>query len=81
MKFLQAFHTALGLAEIAEQAIPLSGKGKEKLDFVVGGAAAIFDTEEEIRSSWKDPQAFGAAVAKAATLIVTLKNAAGAFKK
>lgn len=80
-KFLDAFRLGLGLVAIAEEAVPIGGQGKAKLDFVVGASAAVLEASDELRAAWKDPAHFSAAVVKAVTLGVALKNAAGVFQK
>ncbi len=80
-KFLKVMPVCIEMAKIVEAAVPDGGKGKAKLAFAVDTAAAIYDTEEELRSSWKDKNAFLAAVTRATGTAVALFNAAGVFKK
>jgi hypothetical protein len=80
-KFLKVFSLAIDIARIAEAAVPDGSKGKAKLAFAVESAAAIYDAEEEIRSSWKDKNKFLSAVTSATSTAVALLNAAGVFRK
>ncbi len=80
-KFLSLLPIIIQIAKITEAAVPLSGKGAAKLAFAVDAAAAIYDSEEDLRSSWKDKEAFLAAVTRAMGTTVTLLNSAGVFKK
>ena len=80
-KFLQIVPIALEIAKMVEAAVPLAGQGKAKLAFAVDAADAIYQTEENLRQSWKDKNAFLAAIAQATSLAVALFNAAGIFKK
>jgi hypothetical protein len=80
-KFLKVIPLAIDIARIAEAAVPDGGKGKAKLAFAVETAAAIYDAEEDMRSSWKDRNAFLAAMTRVTGAAVSLLNAAGVFKK
>lgn len=80
MKVLKAIPIAIEIARTAEAAVPLSGKGKAKFEFALAAAEAAFETEEELRASWKDKPQFLGAVAKAINLSVLLLNACGIFK-
>jgi hypothetical protein len=81
LKFLQIIPFVLETAKIVEAAVPLGGQGKAKLAFVVDAADAIYQTEENLRQSWKDKNAFLGAIAQATGLVVGLLNAVGVFKK
>ena len=52
-----------------------------ELPNILDAASAIYDTEEDLRQSWKDKDAFLGAIARAAGTVVTLLNAVGIFKK
>ena len=80
-KFLQLIPLAIQIAKIVEAAVPLPGKGQAKLAFAVDTASAIYDSEEDLRSSWKDKNAFLAAIARTTSTAVALLNAAGVFGK
>jgi hypothetical protein len=80
-KFLSLMPIAIQIARIAEAAVPLPGKGNAKLAFAVDAAAAAYDTEEDLRSSWKDRNAFLAAITRATGTAVALLNATGVFRK
>ena len=80
-KFLSMIPLAIELAKIAEAAVPLSGQGSAKLAFAVNAAASIYETQEDLRSSWKDKTGFLEAFSQAVSTAVRLMNAAGVFKK
>lgn len=80
-KFLSLIPIAIQIARIAEAAVPLPGKGNAKLAFALEAAAAIYDTEEDLRSSWKDRNAFLTAIPRATATAVALLNATGVFQK
>ncbi len=79
--FLSAVPIAIEVAKIAEAAVPLSGKGKEKFEFALKVAEATYETQEDLRSSWKDKSKFLEAIARAINLAVVLLNAAGVFSR
>lgn len=79
--FLSLIPSAIEIAKIAEAAVPIEGKGKEKLAFAIQVAEASYETEEELRSAWSDKSKFLEAIAKAVSVAVTLLNAVGIFKK
>ncbi|MCL4402050.1 MAG: hypothetical protein M1436_05225 [Acidobacteria bacterium] len=82
MKYLQIISLVIQIAKMVEAAVPLGGQGKAKLAFAVDAAAAIYETEEDIRQSWKDDKdAFLNAITRASGAVVGLLNAAGIFKK
>jgi hypothetical protein len=80
-KFLNVIPVAIQIARIAEAAAPLPGKGNAKLAFAVDAAAAVYDAEEDLRSSWGDKSKFLAAMTRAIGTSVALLNAAGVFQK
>jgi len=80
-KFLAILPHAIELARIAEAAVPLSGQGKAKLAFALDAAQAVYETEEELRTSWSDKTRFTATLTTAINLAVSLLNASGVFKK
>lgn len=79
--FLSVLPLAIDIAKIAEAAVPEGGKGKAKLAFAVDTAAAIYETEEDLRTNWGDRSKFLEAIVKAVGLAVSLLNAAGLFRK
>ncbi len=79
--FLSIIPQAIEIAKIAEAAVPLSGQGKNKLNFALNVADAAYDTEEDLRKSWKDKTKFLDALVRAINIAVALLNAAGVFKK
>jgi hypothetical protein len=81
MRFLKLFPLIIDLAKIAELAVPLSGQGKAKLAFALDAAEAVYNTEEELRNSWKDKAKFLEAVTRAIQVSVALLNTAGVFQK
>lgn len=81
IKFLNALPLAFELARIAEAAVPLGGKGKAKLDFALTAAETMYQTEEDLRASWKDKSKFLESIGRAINVAVSLLNAAGIFKK
>lgn len=81
IKFLKILPQVIELARIAEAAVPFSGQGKAKLAFALDAAQTIYETEEELRSNWKDKSKFLESIGKAINISVSLLNAAGVFKK
>jgi len=81
LKFLKLIPHALDIAKTIEEAIPISGQGKAKLDAGLAIGQVVYDTEQDIQKSWGNPAAFLAALTKAIGIAVTLLNAAGVFKK
>ncbi len=80
-RFLKILPQAIELARIAEAAMPLSGQGKAKLTFALDAAEAIYETEEDMRSSWKEKNKFLESIARAINVAVKLLNAGGVFKR
>jgi photosystem II stability/assembly factor-like uncharacterized protein len=80
-KILQLIPLAIELARIAEAAVPLPGQGNAKLAFAVELAGSIFETQEDLRSSWSDKSDFLDAFNRAIFTAVRLLNMAGVFKK
>lgn len=80
-KILQLVPLAIELAKIAEVAVPLPGQGNAKLAFAVDTAGSIYETQEELRGSWKDKAMFLESFTRAVGTAVRLLNAAGVFKK
>lgn len=78
---LQLIPLAIELVRIAEAAVPLPGQGNAKLAFAVDVAASVYEIQEDLRSSWKDKNAFLDAFSRAVATVVRLLNAAGVFKK
>lgn len=80
-KILQVAPLAIELARIAESAVPLPGQGNAKLAFAVDMAGSIYETQDELRGSWKDKGAFLEAFTRAVGTAVRLLNASGVFRK
>jgi hypothetical protein len=80
-KYLQLIPLAIELARITEAAVPLPGQGNAKLAFAVDVAASVYEIQDDLRSSWKDKNAFLEAFSRAVSAVVRLLNAAGVFQK
>ncbi len=77
---LQLFPVILAAIRAAEEAIPESGKGKTKLDLVLGVVQAAYDASSELQSSFSW-QSLVVVITKVVSNVVAVLNAAGIFKK
>jgi len=81
MKYVNLIPLIIEIAKMVEVAVPAGGQGKAKLAFALDTASAIYDSQEDLRSSWKDKNAFLTAVTRTTASAVALLNAAGVFRK
>jgi hypothetical protein len=77
---LQIFPLVLSAVKAVEEAIPLPGQGKQKLDLVLDVIKSAYDASTELTSafSW---QKLVSLVVPMIDKIVALNNALGLFKK
>jgi hypothetical protein len=79
--YVQLIPLAITIAKMAEDAVPIPGKGKEKLAFAIDVAANAYAIQDDLRTNWKDKDEFIGAIGRAVNSVVTLLNAAGIFGK
>lgn len=77
---LQLFPVILTAIRAAEDAIPESGKGKTKLELVLGVIQGVYDASSELQSSFTWPNLV-IIITKVVGNVVNALNAAGIFKK
>lgn len=70
--------TILEAVKAVEAALPISGKGKEKLELVKTSVQAVFDASNQTVTTFQEtwPQ-----LEKVVSAVVTLFNSVGLFKK
>jgi hypothetical protein len=77
---LQIFPLALSAVQAVEQAIPLPGQGKPKLDLVLDVIKSAYDASTELTAAFSWPKLVSLVVPMI-DKIVALHNALGLFKK
>ena len=77
---LRIFPLILGAVKAVEEAIPLPGQGKQKLDLVLDVIKSAYDASTDLASSFSW-QKLVALVVPMISQIVALHNALGLFQK
>lgn len=77
---LRIFPLVLGAVKAVEEAIPLPGQGKRKLDLVLDVIKSAYDASTDLASSYSW-QKLVALVVPMISQIVALHNALGLFQK
>jgi hypothetical protein len=77
---LKIFPLVLAAVKAVEEAIPLPGQGKKKLDLVLAVIKSAYDTGTDLSASFSWPKLVSLVVPMI-TQIVDLHNALGLFQK